>query len=116
MLILHHFYHAINRFLAEILITAAGQTVCLVNEQDAAECFFNQIAGLLCGMPDIFTDQIRALHFNQMPFAEHTHPLEQLGDNSGDSGLAGPGITLKYHMVHMMINLETHFLSYFLDL
>ncbi|MNI78603.1 hypothetical protein D3C73_1349910 [compost metagenome] len=100
-MVLHGLDQRIDRFFAEIFVAAAGKAVGLIDEENAAERFFDQIPRLLCGMSNIFADQVRTFHLNQVAFAENAHPLEQLGDNPGNRRFSGTGIALKHHMISL---------------
>src|SRR5690606_15531024 len=100
-MILHRLYKRIDRFLAEVLLSATGKTVGLVDKQYAAKRFAYEIPSFLRRVSDILSDKISPLDLDEMPFREHAHLLEKLGDNAGNRCLARSGIAFEDHMVDL---------------
>ena len=93
--ILHPLQEGLDRFLAEVDTPLARprEGVGLVDEKDAVECPSDDTFGLQRGHAHVFTDEAGTVDLDKVAFSEQPHRPVHVGEQSGDRGLAGTGVS-----------------------
>ena len=97
--VLHALEESVDRLLAEVVFSALGKSVCLVDEQDAVQCAVNDLVGLDGRLPDELCDKPRTVGLHQLVRFYHVKLLENASDDPGDSRLACSRVTREHAVV-----------------
>ena len=112
--ILHGLQQGVHRLLPIVIAAPVGQSVSLVDKQNAAHGLLNGLTGLDGGLTHIARYQPASVHLHQMPLAENTQALVNAGHQPGHHSLARAGIARKHHMQGQIIHRQAVFLAHFL--
>ena len=99
-MVLHGLEQRVHSLLAEVVLALAhGERVGLVDEEHAAERLVDDLLRARGGLSHIAAHEAGAVHFHQLPGAEHSQRAVDVGEQARDGGLAGAGVAEEHHVL-----------------
>ncbi len=97
--VLHDLEEDLDGFLAVVaLVFGAEEVVGLVDEEDAAHGFLEDLLGLGGGVADVLADEVVAGDGDEVAGADVAEAVQDAGHAGGDGGLAGAGVAGEGHV------------------
>ena len=98
--VLHGFEYGIHGFLTVVsLFVGSCEGVSLIDEEDAAHGFLDDLLSFDGGLTDKACDEAGAVHFHHVIGGEHAHGVVDFCEDAGDGGFAGAGVAVKDEVV-----------------
>ena len=113
--VFHELDDRVDGFEAEVVFATPGKGIGLVDEERSSERRLQDLLRRRRGLPDEAGNEAGAVGLDEVAFADHAEGAEDLGEQSGDGGLAGARISGEDQMLTGLNNGEVGSSSQFLN-